>query len=116
MVELRRLADVEKLGQHSRPDEYEKKYGTDVLRYFEMRDIVYGLDVDFSDERLIERYNSDLANNLGNLASRVLRMAQRYCGGEVNCAAAIDGELEDATLGRRSPIVPGRRANRGPVV
>jgi methionyl-tRNA synthetase len=68
------------------PMEYERKYGTDVLRYFEMRDIVYGLDVDFSDERLIERYNSDLANNLGNLASRVLRMAQSYCGGEVKVA------------------------------
>jgi methionyl-tRNA synthetase len=51
-----------------------------------MREIVYGLDVDFSDERLIERYNSDLANNLGNLASRVLRMAQSYCGGEVKVA------------------------------
>ena len=76
------------------PMEYEKKYGTDVLRYFEMRDIVYGLDVDFSDDRLIERYNSDLANNLGNLASRVLRMAQSYCGGEVKVAPGIRDEID----------------------
>src|SRR5580704_919585 len=79
------------------PMEYEKKYGPDVLRYFEMREIVYGLDVDFSDERLIERYNSDLANNLGNLASRVLRMAQTYCGGAVKVAPndpdAIDRDV-----------------------
>jgi len=76
------------------PMEYEKKYGTDVLRYFEMREIVYGLDVDFSDERLIERYNSDLANNLGNLTSRVLRMAQSYCGSEVKVAPAIRDEID----------------------
>jgi len=76
------------------PMEYEKKYGTDVLRYFEMREIVYGLDVDFSDERLVERYNSDLANNLGNLASRVLRMAQSYCGGEVKVAPGVRDEID----------------------
>jgi methionyl-tRNA synthetase len=80
------------------PMEYEKKYGADVLRYFEMREIVYGLDLDFSDERLIERYNSDLANNLGNLASRVLRMAQNYCGGEVKVAPGDpDGVDRDVT-------------------
>ena len=80
---------MSKLGNIPDPMEYEKKYGTDVLRYFEMREIVYGLDVGFSDERLIERYNSDLANNLGNLASRVLRMAQSYCGGEVKVAPGV---------------------------
>ena len=76
------------------PMEYETRYGTDVLRYIEMREIVYGLDMDFSDERLIERYNSDLANNLGNLASRVLRMAQSYCGGEVKVAPGIRDEID----------------------
>jgi methionyl-tRNA synthetase len=82
------------------PMEYEKKYGADVLRYFEMREIVYGLDLDFSEERFIERYNSDLANNLGNLASRVLRMAQTYCGSEVKVAPgdpdAIDRDVTAA--------------------
>jgi methionyl-tRNA synthetase len=80
------------------PMEYEHKYGTDVLRYFEMREIVYGLDVDFSDERLIERYNSDLANNLGNLASRVLRMAQSYCGGEVKVAPGARENLDSEVV------------------
>ncbi|HLX38084.1 MAG TPA: methionine--tRNA ligase [Candidatus Binataceae bacterium] len=84
------------------PMEYEHKYGADVLRYFEMRDIVYGLDADFSDERLIERYNSDLANNLGNLASRVLRMTQSYCAGEMKAAAGPresgDAEIVDAFI------------------
>ena len=76
------------------PMDYETKYGTDVLRYIEMREIVYGLDMDFTDERLIERYNSDLANNLGNLASRVLRMAQSYCGGEVKVAPGGSDPLD----------------------
>jgi methionyl-tRNA synthetase len=65
------------------PVSYEKAFGPDVLRYFVMREVVYGLDGDFSEERLTERYNADLANDLGNLVSRVLSMAQRYCAGEV---------------------------------
>jgi len=65
------------------PVSYERAFGPDVLRYFVMRETVYGLDGDFSEERLIQRYNADLANDLGNLVSRVLSMAQRYFQGEV---------------------------------
>jgi methionyl-tRNA synthetase len=74
------------------PLEYEKSYGPDVLRYFVLRETAYGLDVDFSDERLIERYNAELANDLGNLTSRVLSMAQRYFGGEIKAAVGASGE------------------------
>jgi methionyl-tRNA synthetase len=66
------------------PVEYNKKYGPDVLRFFLMREITYGLDSDFTEQRLIERYNADLANDLGNLTSRVLAMAARYFNGEVS--------------------------------
>jgi methionyl-tRNA synthetase len=55
-----------------------EKYGTEALRYYLMSDIVTGKDADFSEERLIERYNSDLANNVGNLANRTLNMIGRY--------------------------------------
>ncbi len=65
------------------PVSYEKAFGSDVLRYFVMREVVYGLDGDFSEERLTERYNADLANDLGNVTSRVLAMAQRYFDGEI---------------------------------
>ncbi|MGH7813453.1 MAG: methionine--tRNA ligase [Candidatus Binataceae bacterium] len=70
------------------PAELAKKYGSDVLRYFVLREFVYGLDGDFTEDRIVERYNADLANNLGNLVSRVLTMAQNYFGGDVNAGAA----------------------------
>src|SRR5713101_1886411 len=68
------------------PVSYEKAFGPDVLRYFVMREVVYGLDGDFSEERLTERYNADLANDLGNFTSRVLTMAQRSSGGVIRVA------------------------------
>ena len=68
------------------PVSYEKSFGPDVLRYFVMREVVYGLDGDFSEERLTERYNADLANDLGNLVSRVLSMTTRYCDGKIKVA------------------------------
>jgi methionyl-tRNA synthetase len=73
-------------GNVADPVSYERAFGADVLRYFVMREVVYGLDGDFSEERLIERYNADLANDLGNLVSRVLSMAARYFNGEVKAA------------------------------
>jgi len=59
------------------------KYGADALRYYLMSDIATGKDADFSEERLIERYNADLANSLGNLLNRTLNMAQRYRVGKL---------------------------------
>jgi methionyl-tRNA synthetase len=57
------------------------KYSADALRYYLMSDMVTGKDADFSEERLIERYNADLANSLGNLLNRTLNMAYRYRDG-----------------------------------
>lgn len=80
---------------------YETTFGPDVLRYFVMREVVYGLDGDFSEERLIERYNADLANDLGNFTSRVLAMTQRYLGGTLTAAPLADsGDDQDRALAR----------------
>ena len=57
--------------------------GADALRYFLMREIVFGSDGSFSFDALVQRFNSDLANGLGNLASRTLTMITRYFRGEV---------------------------------
>src|SRR5438067_1726875 len=59
------------------------KYGARALRYYLMGDIATGQDADFSEERLIKRYNADLANNLGNLLNRTLNMVHRYCKGRL---------------------------------
>ncbi|MGD8561995.1 MAG: methionine--tRNA ligase [Desulfarculaceae bacterium] len=58
-------------------------YGVDAFRYFVMREMTFGLDAAFSEELLVERYNADLANDLGNLFSRVLNMLHRYRDGVV---------------------------------
>jgi methionyl-tRNA synthetase len=57
--------------------------GNDALRYFLLREIVFGQDGSFSFDALVDRYNSDLANGLGNLASRTLTMIERYFAGTV---------------------------------
>jgi methionyl-tRNA synthetase len=59
------------------------KYSVEALRYYLMSDIATGKDADFSEERLIERYNADLANSLGNLLNRTLNMAHRYRVGKL---------------------------------
>ena len=69
--------------------------GADALRYFLLREVVFGQDGSFSFDALVQRYNSDLANGLGNLASRTLAMITRYFKGEVpypSNAAAHTGE------------------------
>src|SRR5450432_310588 len=57
--------------------------GADALRYFLLREVVFGQDGSFSFDALVQRYNSDLANGLGNLASRTLAMITRYFKGEI---------------------------------
>ena len=65
------------------PLELSEVYGADPFRYFLMREMSFGLDAAFSEELLVGRYNSDLANDLGNLFSRVLNMLHRYRDGVV---------------------------------
>jgi methionyl-tRNA synthetase len=60
-----------------------RDFGVDPLRYFLMREMVFGQDAGFSDEAFIDRVNTDLANDLGNLASRSLKMIADYRGGIV---------------------------------
>src|ERR1700674_907261 len=82
------------------------KYGAEALRYYLMREITTGKDADFSEQRLIERYNSDLANNLGNLLNRTLNMTQRYRTGKLSVTApgtiphlsAYNAEMNEASI------------------
>jgi methionyl-tRNA synthetase len=71
------------LGNVVRPRPIVHVLGMDALRYYLLRETVFGQDGNFSYDALVQRYNSDLANGLGNLASRVLSMIERYFGGAV---------------------------------
>jgi methionyl-tRNA synthetase len=70
-------------GNIVRADPIREVMGTDALRYFLLREVVFGQDGSFSYDALVGRYNSDLANGLGNLASRTLTMIHQYRGGVV---------------------------------
>ncbi len=69
--------------------------GTDALRYFLLREVVFGSDGSFSFDALAQRYNSDLANGLGNLASRTLTMINRYFKGEIPEASGASHTAAD---------------------
>jgi len=94
------------------PLEVVDKYGVDVYRYFLLKDVPFGLDGNFSEEAIVKRFNSDLANDLGNLLYRTLTMIEKYYQGVIpsprdgahderikniaSCITSLSREVEDA--------------------
>ena len=76
------------------------RYGLDALRYYLLREVPFGADGTFTPESFVERVNSDLANDLGNLLNRTVAMVDKYFGGEVPAftrgVTAFDQALEEA--------------------
>ncbi len=88
------------LGNVVEPLEMRKKYGLDGFRYFLMRDMQFGHDGSFSEQGLVNRFNADLANDLGNLFNRTLAMTHKYFQGKVPPSAGWTSEDRDmADLG-----------------
>ena len=84
------------LGNIIDPLEIVETYGLDQIRYFLLREVPFGNDGDFSRRSVVNRINGELANDLGNLAQRVLSMIGRYCGGML--PAPGDFTAEDRTI------------------
>ncbi len=91
------------LGNGIDPSILKKHFQTDALRYFFLREMVFGSDGKFGYEGLIERCNADLAKGLGNLSSRTLSMIEKYCGGKIP-----DGSISEKNFiyAKRAGISP----------
>ena len=86
------------LGNVIEPLQLKNVYGLDAFRYFLMRDMAFGLDSSFNEEALVHRINSDLANDLGNLVSRVAAMTLKYFKGAVPALDADYRETADLDI------------------
>ncbi len=89
------------IGNVVQPETLLQDFGVDTVRYFLMREMSFGLDASFSDENIIARQNSDLANDLGNLFSRSLTMIDKFASGTIPTPAdpeSKDNELAEAAV------------------
>ncbi len=84
------------LGNVVDPMDMIDSYGVDAFRYLLIAEMTLGQDASFTEEAFVKRYNSDLANDLGNVANRVLNMISRYCDDKMPAPAPADADFDKA--------------------
>ena len=95
------------LGNIVDPEYLVQKYGSDGTRYLLLTQFPFGQDGDIQVERFVEKYNADLANDLGNLVSRILKMVKGYCQGEIPRPSDYqesDQKLKEEAIGCAEPV------------
>ncbi len=96
------------LGNYKDPREYINEYGVDAVRYYLLREVPFGSDGNFSVDLLVTRYNTDLANTVGNLVNRTLSMLTKYFDGvieECKEETEYDKDLIDLVINTHSKVI-----------
>ena len=95
------------LGNYKDPREYISEYGVDAIRYYLLREVPFGSDGGFTEELLVSRYNTDLANTVGNLVNRTLSMLTKYFDGIItkgNETTEFDSDLINLVTSTKSKV------------
>lgn len=95
------------LGNYKDPREYIESYGVDAVRYYALREVPFGSDGNFSEEALITRTNTDLANTLGNLVNRTISMSKKYFDSIVTnpkVTEPLDDDLINSVLALKDKV------------
>ncbi len=90
------------LGNFVDPYEITQEFGVDAFRYFLLREMPFGNDGDFSKTALCKRYNAELANDLGNLVSRVVEMVDKFLSGKLPTKPPVAGDFYTTVVAKRS--------------
>jgi len=98
------------IGNTIDPQDLIDRFGIDAVRYYFLKEIEFGRDGDYSETRFINIVNADLANDLGNLLNRTLKMIGKYCGGSV--PEVVAGDLDDSFTLKTTGCDLGERVDR----
>lgn len=90
------------------PYEITQEFGVDAFRYFLLREMPFGNDGDFSKASLTKRYNAELANDLGNLVSRVSEMVDKFLGGKLPVKPELPPDFRTTAVAKRTPEIAAR--------